>query len=444
MRYYPVYLDLRGQRCVVIGSGKLAEEKVAALQSAGALVDWERGPYRPGRLTGARLVIDAGGDEETGRRVFEDAEAAGVLVNVVDVPSRCRFIAPAIVDRDPLLIAISTSGESPFLASSLRARLERTFGPEWGPFTALVGDIRRRLRRAGVPIAAQTAVYRSLLRGPARRLLRAGRAAEAERAAEQAAFAEGPARGRVTLSGAGPGAPDLLTLAARDLLADADVVFHDALVHPAVLDLCGPATEIVDVGKRGATGGADQRDIEARMIERARAGADVVRLKAGDPFVFGRGGEEAAALTAAGVDVVVVPGVSSATAAPAVAGIPVTHRGVAASFAVVTATTAPDSASRLAATVAAVDTAVIMMGRSRLGEIAQALAGVRGPDTPCALVASATWPGQRVLRATLATIANEAERAAIEAPATLVVGPAVDALPIEVAERLRILTASRA
>src|SRR5216684_3963927 len=181
MRYYPVFLDLADQHCVVLGDGKFATEKAASLREAGANVQViPSREYRAGDLACARLVVDASEDPDVNRRSWEEAEAAGILINVVDRPAQCRFIAPAIVRRDPLLIAISTSGESPYLASALRSRLERWLGREWGPFTALVGRVRRELRERGVPVAEQTHVYRRLLRSDVRELLRSGRSDEAE------------------------------------------------------------------------------------------------------------------------------------------------------------------------------------------------------------------------------------------------------------------------
>ncbi|HEY8811983.1 MAG TPA: bifunctional precorrin-2 dehydrogenase/sirohydrochlorin ferrochelatase, partial [Candidatus Dormibacteraeota bacterium] len=194
MSYYPLFLDLRGQPCVVLGGGTLAAAKVRDLLLAEARitlisaelepdtevaaahpqVQIERRPYRQGDLAGARLVVDASGDPEVNRASWEEAEAAGILVNVVDVPDKCRFIAPAVVRREPLLVAISTAGESPFIASTVRARLERVLGPEWGPFTALVGELRRRLRAAGVPLDRQLQAYRRLLDSEALGQLRRG------------------------------------------------------------------------------------------------------------------------------------------------------------------------------------------------------------------------------------------------------------------------------
>lgn len=425
MRYYPVFLDLRGQDCLVLGATDLAAEKAAGLRLAGAAVR-ELAEYRPGALEGARLVFDATGEESVNRQVWEEAERLGILVNVVDRPERCRFIAPAVVNRDPLLVAISTSGESPFLASALRARLERWLGAEWGPFVERVGAIRRGLRREGVPLGEQTAVYRRLLRSGVRRLLRQGRIDDAAyEAAAIAASAGAPRAGRVSLVGAGPGDPALLTVAAQEALFDADVVFHDALVSPDTLALAGPQAELVDVGKRGGRGGAEQAAINAALIEAARAGRDSVRLKGGDPFVFGRGGEEMAALLEAGLEVVVVPGVSSALAAPAAAGIPLTLRGVAASFAVATAQSVAGGADleRLAA---AADTLVVLMPLANLEATLGRIGAVLGAERPAALVSAATSERQAVVRGTLGTLHGRT----VDSPAVLVVGDVVDALPV--------------
>jgi uroporphyrin-III C-methyltransferase/precorrin-2 dehydrogenase/sirohydrochlorin ferrochelatase len=428
LRYYPVFIDLAGQLCIVLGDGKFAVEKAAALREAGANVRViPSREYRPGALAGARLVVDASEDEEINRLSWEEAEAAGILINVVDRPAQCRFIAPAIVRRDPLLVAISTSGESPFLASMLRARIERWLGGEWGPFVALVGEVRRRLRQQGLPIAEQTRVYRRLLNSDVLRLLRGGRSIEANRRAARIAAARGEGTGRVALVGAGPGDPDLLTVKARDLIAAADYVLHDALIAPETLALCGPDTRLENVGKRGGHAGTRQANINARLIELARAGHFVVRLKGGDPFVFGRGGEELDDLRRAGIDVVIVPGVSSALAAPAAAGIPVTKRGVASSVAITTAQGA-GSLGRLADLARVADTLVVLMALGELAEVAKVLGRAIGGSRPAAVIGNATLPGQRSVTGTLDRIAWLAAEAAIEAPATLVVGDVVAAV----------------
>jgi len=430
LRYYPVFLDLDGQLCIVLGDGKFAVEKAAALREAGANVRMiSSRDYRPGALAGARLVVDASEDEEINRLAWQEAEAAGILINVVDRPAQCRFIAPAIVRRDPLLIAISTSGESPFLASMLRARIERWLGHEWGPFVALVGDVRRRLRRQGQPIAEQTRVYRRLLNSDVRSLLRGGRAPEANLLAAGIAAARGEGAGRVALVGAGPGDPDLMSVKARELVADADYVLHDALIAAETLDLCGPDTRLENVGKRGGHASTRQANINARLIELARAGHSVVRLKGGDPFLFGRGGEELDHLLRAGIEVVIVPGVSSALAAPAAAGIPVTKRGIASSVAITTAQGA-GSRDRLADLARSADTLVVLMALGELAEVADAIGRAVGGSRPAAVIGNATLSTQRSVSGTLDRIARLAADAAIEAPATLVVGDVVAAASV--------------
>jgi uroporphyrin-III C-methyltransferase/precorrin-2 dehydrogenase/sirohydrochlorin ferrochelatase len=438
VRYYPIFLDLAGQLCIVLGDGKFAVDKAAALREAGADVRViSSRNYRPGALAGARLVVDASEDEEINRLSWEEAEAAGILINVVDRPAQCRFIAPAVVRRDPLLIAISTSGESPFLASMLRARIERWLGQEWGPFVALVGEVRRRLRKQGLSITEQTRVYRRLLNSDVRSLLRVRRTAEANRLAIGIAAAHGNGAGRVALVGAGPGDPDLLTVKARDLIAGADYVLHDALIALETLALCGPDTRLENVGKRGGQASARQANINARLIELARAGHHVVRLKGGDPFVFGRGGEELDELTRAGVDVVIVPGITSALAAPAAAGIPVTRRGVASSVAITTAQ-GGGSIDRLADLARAADTLVVLMALGELPEVAAVLARAVGGSRPAAVIGNATLPTQRSISGTLDSIARLAAEAAIEAPATLVVGDVVAVQQMVGLERVRV------
>src|SRR5712691_11652509 len=449
MRYYPIFVDLAGQTCVVLGGGSLAVQKVEGLVEAGAKVTvytsrpaaalgqlategriaLVRRDYRSGDLAAARLVIDASEDNDINRASWEEAEEAGILINVVDRPQRCRFIAPAIVRRDPVIVAVSTSGESPFLASVLRARIERWLGREWGPFAELVGRVRRRLREGGVPLTQQATVYRRLLHSRVRELLRAGDEGAANEVALAIEQSHGsrPAGG-VALVGAGPGDPDLQTFRARELLGDADYVLHDALIAPQALALCGDTARLENVGKRAGLNNPSQDDINARMIELARAGHAVVRLKGGDPFVFGRGGEELAALVDAGIDVVVVPGVSASIAAPSAAGIPLTMRGVSSSVAL-TSEEGEASLARLRQLAAAADTLVVLMVHARLESVAAVVAEVLGAGRPAAVVSNTTLPAQRAVTGTLANIAHLARRSALEAPATLIVGDVVQQAP---------------
>lgn len=432
MTHYPVFLELRGRRCVVLGDTATAAEKVEVLENTGADVVHLARPFRDGDLHGAYLAIEASGDRGAQQAARREADEHHVLLNVVDVADKSDWIAPAVVRRGPLQIAISTGGESPFLASTLRARLEREFADEWAPFTQVLGTMRRRLRRRGVAAERQKLAYQRLLRSPVRALLREGRYTDAatltasiESDAEAAAGAagEGAPLGDVVLVGAGPGDPDLLTVGGREALGTADVVFHDALVDARVLALCAPSARLVDVGRRAGRCSLTQDEINAMLIAAARAGKFVVRLKGGDPMLFARGGEEIAALTAAGVAVRVIPGVSAALAAPAAAGIPVTHRGVAGSVAIVTGQRAGDQVQRLEQIAAGVDTLIVLMPM-QLDALTQRLSAVVGADRPAAVISAATLAGQRVVRGTLADIAANAGDAG-SAPRTLVVGPVV-------------------
>lgn len=428
MTYLPVFLDLRGRRCVVLGDGALADEKAATLRAAGATVDHRRRPFRGGDLRGAFLAIEASGDAAAQEAARREADRHRVLLNVVDVAAKCDWIAPAVVRRGPLQIAISTAGESPFLAATIRARLETLFSEEWGPFTQVVGTVRRRLRRRGVASDRQRTAYQRLLRSPVRHLLRDGRYRDAAAVAasiEDEACGDAAAgdTGEVVLVGAGPGDAGLITVAGREALQEADVVFHDALVDQSVLDLCAPSARVVNVGKRGGRESTAQGDINEMLVTAARAGAFVVRLKGGDPMLFGRGGEEVQALVAEGIPVRVIPGVSAALAAPAAAGIPVTHRDVAASVAIVTGQQVDGRLDHLARIASTVDTLIVLMPM-QLDAITTRLATVLGADRPAALVSSASLDDESVVCASLGNIAAEAARSG-GSPRTLVVGDVV-------------------
>ena len=430
MTHYPVFLDLRGRRCVVLGDNAVAREKVAVLIASGAVVDHHLRPHRDGDLAGAYLAIDASGDPVSNEAARAEAECHRVLLNVVDVAAMCDWIAPAVVRRGPLQIAISTGGESPFLAATIREQLEKLFGEEWEAFAQVVGTVRRRLRRRSVGPDRQRRAYKRLLQSSVRRLLRDGRYTEAADLAaaieHAAATGEGDQEtGDVILVGAGPGDAGLITVAGREALQCADVVFHDALVDQGVLELCARDVRLVNVGKRAGRPSMPQGEINAMLIAAARAGQFVVRLKGGDPLLFARGGEEIAALLDAGVAVRVIPGVSSALAAAASAGIPLTHRGVAASVAITTGQQASAGADRLSGLAASADTLVVLMP-SDLDGITRRIAAVVGAGRPAALVSAATLPGQRLVSGPIGELAALARvSAAGDAPRTLIVGEVV-------------------
>ena len=476
MTFYPVFLDLRGRRAVVIGGGAIAEQKVLGLLAAGAHVtvvspettprlreladaggiELRRRPYRWGDLAGAWLAIAGTDDRAANARVWAEAEREGVLLNAVDDLDHCSFIAPAVHREGDVTVAVSTAGKSPALAARLRDRAARLVGPAEARLCELLGELRTEVA-ARVPEArARTALWYRIVDSDLIEFVRGGDMEGARRRIEELVtqprdlprLKPGPdttlplravpqrahsseweyGRGVVYLVGAGPGDPGLITAKGLELLRSADVVVYDRLVAPSLVSQAPPEAERVFVGKRPHGGEADliQDEINALLIDRARRGLTVVRLKGGDPFVFGRGAEECEALHAAGVPFHVVPGVTSAIAVPAAAGIPVTHRRLASAFAVVTGHEC-DGVSHLDwEALARVPTLVVLMGLSALREItARLLEQGADPDTPAAVIASGTLPAQRTVVGTLATLATRVEEEGLEPPATVVVGEVV-------------------
>ena len=508
MDYFPLFLDLRDRPVLLVGGGAVAARKLALLLEAGAAVTvvapaldtalqapplagrfaWRESRFAPQMVAGQRLVIAATGDRTVNAEVAAAAEQAGLPVNVVDDARLSSAIVPAIVDRSPLLIAISTAGTAPMLARLLRARLETTIDESFGALARLLGRARRRIVAALPDAAVRRRFYGDALAGPVASLVRAGRETQAEAALDaalQAAAMTGarhpavpatatattttnatatassmatpsstatadagastsadataagsrarPGQGRVLLVGAGPGDPGLLTLRALRALQEADVVLHDGLVSDEVLALARRDATRIAVAKRGGGAQVPQAEIDARMVALARQGLTVVRLKGGDPFVFGRGGEELRALRAAGIAYEVVPGISAAFGAAAYAGIPLTDRGHAAGVRLLTArrangtdsTASDDNSTDLAAHGAGSDTLVIYMGRARLHDAACELQrGGRDPRTPVALIEHATRARQRVVTSTLAELARGDLAHDLRGPVLMIVGAA--------------------
>src|SRR6267378_5057214 len=457
MRFYPVFLNLRGRRAVVIGGGAVAEQKVLGLLGAGAHVtvvspettprleqlaatggiDLRRRPYRSGDLVGAWLAIAGTDDRGANAAVWAEAEREGVLLNAVDDLDHCSFIAPAIHREGDITVAVSTSGKSPALAARLRRRVARLVGPAEARLCDLLGELRPELA-ARVPDArARTALWYRIVDSDVIEFVRRGDDEGAQRRIDDLLDEALPVHGQcratglpatVYLVGAGPGDPGLITAKGLELLRSADVVVYDRLVAASLVAEAPPTAERVFVGKRSHGGRTDlaQDDINALLVERARRGLTVVRLKGGDPFVFGRGAEECEALHAAGVPFHVVPGVTSAIAAPASAGIPVTHRQLASAFAVVTGHECAGASDLDWEALARLPTLVVLMGLSALPDItARLLAHGADPDTPAAAIASGTLPAQRTVVATLATLAERVAEEGLEAPATVVIGEVV-------------------
>ncbi len=450
MNYFPVFFDLKGQKVLVVGGGEVALRKVSLLQPTGALITLvapridpelteraaagtlfiESREFIPGDLDGMRLVIVATSRRAVNRWIAALCDARAIPVNVVDDREASRFIVPAIVDRDPVLVAVSTGGTSPVLARRLRERLEAAIPKGVGELAAWLRDLRAASRRRLRGTDERRRFFEAVIDGDAARRFVAGDRRGARRIAEQLlAKAAGAARaaGEVTLVGAGPGDPELLTLKALRTLQDADVILHDRLVSREVLDFARRDAARICVGKSSGGKNTTQAAINDLLIEHARLGRRVVRLKGGDPFVFGRGGEELEALARAGINFSVVPGITAATGCAAYAGIPLTHREYAHSVSFVAGHAGDgDEEPDWRALAMAGSTAVFYMGLARLDRIVGRLLEYgAAASRPAAIVAQGTTANQRVLTATLATIRDIASAAGLEPPALLVVGDVV-------------------
>lgn len=427
MRHFPVFLELHGQRALVLGSGEMAERKAAPLRAAGAEVVMAAS-FTPPLLDGVAIAIGADAPEADLVALSNEARRRFIPVNIVDRTELCSFITPAIVDRDPLTIAVSSAGAAPVLARLLRARIEAVIPPAFGRLAAVAESFKAEFRARLPDLARRRRVLERILTGRAADLVFAGdeASARAEIARELDEGASG--EGMVFLVGAGPGAADLLTLRAQRLLGEADVIVHDRLVTEAVLDLARRDAERIYVGKARADHCLPQEGINALLVRLAREGRKVVRLKGGDPFVFGRGGEEAEALAAAGVPFEVVPGVTAALACAAQAKIPLTHREVARSVTFVTGHTkdgAPDLDFALAARQGG--TLAVYMGIATLPLLrAGLLKHGLDPNTPAALIERGGTSAQRVLRASISELPDEAASWGTGGPTLVLVGPAVN------------------
>ncbi len=455
MNHFPLFADLKDRTVVVVGAGLVAERKIALLRAAGARVivsarachpqvlaraqageiELRLGEFDPALLDEAWLAVAATSDRAQNRRVADAAAARRLFCNVVDDPELSSVQVPAIVDRAPLTIAISSGGAAPVIARRLRERIESLFDPALGALAALARRKRPAIRQARPQLRPRRDFYDWLLDGPVLGALRRGRADEAEPLLDQAlAAANPPPAGRVLLVGAGPGDPGLLTLRGLRALNEADVILADRLVSPAVLALARRDALVIDVGKTpGGPHESTQARIHALMVSHARQGRCVVRLKGGDPMVFGRGGEELQHLKRHGIAYEVVPGITAALACGAYAGIPLTHRDHAQSLILATAHRQADAAGPQGPDGADGRTRVYYMGVERLPALsARLLAEGHAADLPCALVENGSRPEQRALHATLGSLAEQARRHAIHSPALVIVGE-VTALGMDLA-----------
>ncbi len=448
MDFLPLFLRLRDQPVLVVGGGTVAHRKIDWLRRAGARVRAVAIAARPELIAaatrgeidlvvrefqdqdveGARLVVAATGEREVNRGVAASAAARGIWFNAVDDAESSAAIFPAVIDRSPLIVAVSSGGTSPLLATHVRGRIERLLDASVGRLATWAATLRAEVKRRLPEGAAQRRYWRTIFDGAAARAIADGRTERADWIARrELAAAKADRHGRVLLVGAGPGDPDLLTLRALRALQEADVILYDRLVGPGILDLARRDAERIDVGKRHGAAEITQQRIHELLVEHARAGRTVVRLKGGDPLLFARASEELEVLRSHGIAFEIVPGISAAFAAASYAGIPLTERGTAPGVRLLTATACAGGATPdWAEAGRGRDTLVFYMGVAQLDEIsAQLIAHGRAADTPAALVESASRPEQRVVLSTLAGIAEASRAHAVKSPALLVVGEVV-------------------
>lgn len=449
MDYLPVCLDVQGRRCVVVGGGDVALRKTDLLRSAGALVhvvspdlcselakqaasgaiSYAARSFTPMDVEGAVLVIAATDEPGINRRVSESAKTRGIPVNVVDQPELCTFVMPAVIDRSPILVAISTGATSPVLARLLRSRLESFIPARIGLLARLAGEFRDRVKQRFGDVRARRVFWERMFQGRVAELALSGDVVSARRLLSGAVdSAENCERaGEVYLVGAGPGDPDLLTFRALRLMQQADVVVYDHLVGDGILDMVRRDAHRIYVGKESNNHTLPQEEINQLLVRLAQQGKRVLRLKGGDPFIFGRGGEEVEALAQMDIPFQVVPGITAASGASCYAGIPLTHRDVAHGCIFVTGHLCKnDDAIDWEGLARPGQTVVFYMGVSQLTTICRQM--VRhglARHTPAAVIENATTPAQRVITGTLETLAHVAKAAGAKPPALIVVGEVV-------------------
>ncbi|WP_378945500.1 siroheme synthase CysG [Mesorhizobium sp. ANAO-SY3R2] len=458
---FPIFLRVEGEAVAIVGGGdealakarllgqSSAEIRIIADNAEPALRDWIaahgavriHAAYEASLIEGAVLVFAATGDVELDRRIAGDARRLSVAVNAVDRPELCDFFTPALVNRAPVAVAIGTEGAGPVLAQMIRARIDQMLSPQIGALATLSASFRSAVERLLPRGEVRRGFWREFFEGVPARALARGRLAEAHDAATELLLNGGAVRGHVALVGAGPGAEDLLTLRAHRLLMEADVIVHDALVPEAVISMGRRDAKRLSVGKRKGCHSKTQSEINDLLVQLAQAGKRVVRLKSGDPLVFGRAGEEMQAMRDAGVSYEVVPGVTSAFAAAADFELPLTLRGVSSSMVFTTGHdlkggSLPDWA-RLAISGA---TVAVYMGRSVAADVAGRLidAGL-SPDTAVAVVENASLKNRRRFHGTLADLPSLEARGDLTGPVMTIIGDAVAGANFELSEPLAAL-----
>ncbi|UDL88321.1 siroheme synthase CysG [Mesorhizobium sp. PAMC28654] len=455
---FPVFMRVEGGVVTIVGNGEEALAKARLIGQSSAVLRIIADDAEPGLLTfiaqsgaihidaayegahieGAVMVFAASGDEALDRRVVADARRLRIPVNAVDRPELCDFFTPALVNRAPVAIAIGTEGAGPVLAQILRGRIDRMLSPSLGSLAALAASFRGAAEKLLPKGNARRRFWNDFFGGEPARAVEAGQLSQAHDAAVDLLLSNAPALGHIALVGAGPGAEDLLTLRAHRLLMEADVIVYDALVPEAVVAMGRRDAERLPVGKRKGCHTKSQAEINTLLVELGREGKRVVRLKSGDPLVFGRAGEEMAVLRDAGIAYEVVPGVTAAFAAAADFELPLTLRGVSSSMVFTTGhdlkgNSLPDWA-KLAISGA---TVAVYMGRSVAAEVAGRLieAGL-SPDTAVAVVENASLANRRRFHGTLADLPSLEARVDLTGPVMTIIGDAVAGANFERSEPL--------
>ncbi len=449
MDYFPVFMKLQGQPCLVVGAGEIAARKIELLLKADAKItviarkisthvselqavhdlNVLQKSFAIEDLIGFRLVVSATDNQQTNELVAHTATQQNILVNVVDSPALCSFIFPAIIDRSPIIAAVSSGGSAPVLARLLRAKIETVIPPAYGKLAALAEKFRSAVKHT-IKVPAQRRIFwENNFQGAVAELVFAGKEQEAARQLTEnlAKHEQGTNFGEVYLIGAGPGAPDLLTFRALRLMQQADVIVYDRLVSPEILELARRDSEKIYVGKQRQNHAVPQEDINILLADLAKAGKRVVRLKGGDPFIFGRGGEEIETLMQQGINFQVVPGITAASGCASYAGIPLTHRDHAQSCTFVTGHLKDNSINLNWTQLAAPNqTIVIYMGLVGLEKICEALIAHGSPkDLPIALVQQGTTINQRVITGTLETLPSLVIDKDIKPPTLIIIGTVV-------------------
>ena len=449
MDFLPIFLDLRDQRCLVVGGGEVAERKTSLLLRAGARVTvvspvlcqglqrrldadeiaHHGRSYVDGDLVGCRVAFAATDDRAVNAEVSRAARALNIPVNVADDPALCSFIMPSILDRSPVVAAVSTGGASPVLARLIRMRLEQLIPSSYGRLGAFVETFREQVKARFSAGRERKAFWEKVLQGPIAERVLAGQESAARKMMTAAITADDTtlSAGEVYLVGGGPGDPDLLSSKALRLMQQADVVVYDRLVSAPVLDLTRRDAERLYVGKERDRHALPQEEINALLARLAKEGKRVLRLKGGDPFIFGRGGEEIETLMAEGVPFQVVPGITAAAGCASYAGIPLTHRDYSQACLFVTGHL-KDGTTDLNWTALAQpnQTVVIYMGLNGLPVICRELIAHGMPaTTPIALIEKGTTPDQSVIIGTLEEMPGRVAEASVRAPTLIIVGEVV-------------------